>query len=593
MPKLTAVIPSRLNSSNGQSHDLPESHREGVFVTGEEGKVFRNDQFLLAYSGTPYFQGESSANDAINEKTARDLVSLFRRDGCGALSRLKGHFALIIFDRQNNQLLAATDRAGVHRLYWHKTEQGNLVISTSLREVRSRCHQGNELSHQAIYSYIYFHMVPTPLSIHPEINKLPPATALTGSPQEVSLQTYWKPPFETRSSAHIDELADQLLQLIEDSTRRSLSESCKNGAFLSGGLDSSTIAGMFAKIAPQQAPTFSIGFNAKAYDETPFARITASHFQTQHNEYFVTPDDVLDSLPNIVKSMDEPFGNSSALPAYYCARLAVDNGITNLLAGDGGDELFAGNKRYATQRKYSYFNAIPPGLRNKLVTPLISTLPDAIPYAGKAKRYATQANIPLPARLQIYNFLNRHPASEIFSSDFLTSVDDSLPQKLQNGIFQQPEQASELDRMLFLDWHITLADNDLRKVSQMCELAGVNVAYPLLSDELIDFSCLIPDDMKLKGQKLRYFYKYAMRNFLPAQTLSKTKHGFGLPFGVWLREYKPLRELAHDTLEKLKARHYFEKGFIDKAFEMHEQQHASYYGELIWLMLVLELWLDS
>lgn len=592
MPKLTAVIPSRINSNQDHTLNLTDTSTPGVKCFSEGGQVFKKDQFIVAFVGTPCFINDSSKKP-IDESSVNDIVGLYKRYGSTLLSHISGHFAFVIIDLENNHFLAATDRMGVHRIYWYRSENDDLILSTALREVKALGPKSGDISLQAVYSYMYFHMVPTPLSIQPEIKKLPPAQVLFGSSNLVTVEPYWLPPFETTSSSDIDELADELLRTVEHSTQNALDATGNNGAFLSGGLDSSTVAGMFAKVAPKQAQTFSIGFNAKAYDETPFARITANHYQTSHNEYFVTPEDVLESLPLIVESMDEPFGNSSAIPAYYCAKLAAEKGITNLLAGDGGDELFAGNKRYATQKKYDYYRAIPSALRNKLFTPLISALPEGIPYSGKAKRYAAQADIPLPKRLQIYNFLNRHPASEIFSSDFLSSVDAELPDELQRQVYNQPEQASELNRMLYLDWQFTLADNDLRKVSQMCDLAGVNVTYPLLSDELINFSCRIPDDMKLKGQQLRYFYKYAMRDFLPPQTLSKSKHGFGLPFGVWLREYQPLKELAHDSLEKLKSRHYFEKGFIDKAFRMHEQQHASYYGELIWLMLVLELWLDS
>jgi len=611
MPKLTAVIPPSINRNS--FHPIKESVAQtcsrgdtsaplhipyNVTISAEGGQVFQKGQLIIATIGAPYLSAKglsanSSANRHINQYTLDQVIHAYRKSESTLLSQLKGHFALVIIDLANNRCLAASDRIGVYRLYWHKSAEGNLVLSTSLREIKSICNLSNDISHQALYSYMYFHMVPTPLSIHPEIHKLPPGQALSFTPKSLKIEPFWQPEFKSDSSNNIDELAVQLLQQIEDSTQRALAPGGSNGAFLSGGLDSSTVAGMFSKIAPQQASTYSIGFNAKAYDETPFARLTANHYQTRHNEYFVTPEDVLDSLPTIVQSMDEPFGNSSVIPTYYCAKLAAEQGITNLLAGDGGDELFAGNTRYATQKIYNYYLTAPKTLREKLLSPAIFALPDSFPYAGKAKRYIAQADITLPKRLQIYNFLNRHPGDEIFSADFLASIDPSIPDGLQQQVYDRPKDASELNRMLFLDWQFTLADNDLRKVSQMCELAGVNVSYPLLSDELIDFSCQIPDKLKLKGQKLRYFYKYAMRDFLPPQTLTKSKHGFGLPFGVWLREYQPLREMAYETLQKLKSRHYFQKDFIDKAFKMHDEQHASYYGELIWLMMVLELWLDS
>jgi asparagine synthase (glutamine-hydrolysing) len=147
--------------------------------------------------------------------------------------------------------------------------------------------------------------------------------------------------------------------------------------------------------------------------------------------------------------------------------------------------------------------------------------------------------------------------------------------------------------MLYLDWQITLADNDLRKVSHMCALAGVDVTYPMLDDELVELSCRIPSNLKIKGSNLRHFFKLALRDWLPGETISKSKQGFGLPFGVWMKTYAPLRELAYDNLLRLKKREFIRPEFIDKAIEMHQSGHAAYYGELVWILTVLELWMDG
>ena len=147
--------------------------------------------------------------------------------------------------------------------------------------------------------------------------------------------------------------------------------------------------------------------------------------------------------------------------------------------------------------------------------------------------------------------------------------------------------------MLYLDWQITLADNDLRKVSHMCSLAGVDVAYPMLDDELVEFSCTVPSEWKIKDKDLRHFYKESLKGWLPRETIEKTKQGFGLPFGVWMRTYRPLREMAYDNLLKLKSRGLIRPAFIDKAMEMHQSQHAAYYGELVWILTVFELWMQG
>jgi asparagine synthase (glutamine-hydrolysing) len=220
-------------------------------------------------------------------------------------------------------------------------------------------------------------------------------------------------------------------------------------------------------------------------------------------------------------------------------------------------------------------------------------MPTALPLISKANSYIAQANTPLPDRMQSYNFLHRHAAAEIFSDEFLQSVDESYPLNLLRSIYHRPESGSQLNRMLYLDWQITLADNDLRKVTQTCGLAGIDVVYPMLDDDLVEFSCNVPTHWKIQGNNLRHFYKEAFKGWLPKETIEKTKQGFGLPFGVWMRTYQPLREMAYDNLLKLKEREFIRPEFIDKAIEMHQSQHASYYGELVWILTVFELWMQG
>jgi asparagine synthase (glutamine-hydrolysing) len=335
-----------------------------------------------------------------------------------------------------------------------------------------------------------------------------------------------------------------------------------------------------------------MGFPVEGYNEIEYANIAVKQFNTRQHEYYVTPEDTVNAVPMIAQYYDEPFGNSSALAAYYCAKLAKENGVSRLMAGDGGDEIFAGNERYAKQMLFEHYHRLP-GFAKSAVEAGLNFLPEALAKTKlpfKAKRYIDQANAAMPDRLQDYNFLHRHDVKDIFSTDFLGKIDTSEPLKLLQDCYQRPEQASTLNRMLYMDWKSTLHDNDLVKVNRMCELADVEVCYPLLDQRIVDLSCRIPSDIKLNGQKLRWFYKQAMTDFLPEQIINKPKHGFGLPFGIWLKDHQPLKELAYDAIHALKKRDYFQPKFLDHAIEMHQSIHAAYYGELIWILMMLELW---
>jgi asparagine synthase (glutamine-hydrolysing) len=338
-----------------------------------------------------------------------------------------------------------------------------------------------------------------------------------------------------------------------------------------------------------------MGFDAAGYDEMEFARIASRHFKTMPLEYYVTPDDVLSTLPEIAAAFPEPFGNSSAAAVYHCARIAREHGIDLLLAGDGGDELFGGNERYAKQLVFERYSRVPRPVRSALLEPLVNAagrVTRAFPI-GKAVSYIEQANVPLPDRLQTYNFLHRHGPSEVFAHEFLEQMDASRPLRLLRDEYGLPDTRDAVNRMLFVDWKFTLHDNDLVKVNAMCQLAGVEVAYPMLDQSIVDFSLRLPASWKVRNGQLRWFYKRAMRDFLPRQIVTKTKHGFGLPFGVWTRTHEGLRRLSEDALGSLAERGYFRPKFLREALRLHRDGHASYYGELVWILMVLELWLQA
>src|SRR5690606_12461662 len=203
--------------------------------------------------------------------------------------------------------------------------------------------------------------------------------------------------------------------LTEQAVARETDDVRPTGAFLSGGTDSSTVSGMLGKVSGKPAETFSIGFDAQGFDELDYARITSRHFGTNPHEYYVTADDVVEAMPLIAAAYDEPFGNASAAPTYFCARMAREHGIEVVLAGDGGDEFFGGNERYAKQGVFEHYGRVP-GIFRKLMEPVLMNFPlgESIMPVRKARSYIQQARVPLPDRMETYNFLHRSPLAEIF-----------------------------------------------------------------------------------------------------------------------------------------------------------------------------------
>jgi asparagine synthase (glutamine-hydrolysing) len=448
-----------------------------------------------------------------------------------------------------------------------------------------------ELDPQAVFDYLYFHAIPSPRTVFSGVQRLPPGHCAIMQNGSLRVLPYWKPQFAPQQTGvSFDRLKAEFRDILAQSVTRQL-DGGKAACFLSGGTDSSTVAGMLAQTLGKGPASYSIGFEAEGYDEMAFARIASKHFGCEHHEYYVTPDDLVRSIPDVAAFYDQPFGNSSAVPAYYCARMAQADGVTRILAGDGGDELFGGNKRYATQRVFGVYDATPPWVRGALEPLIANSLAASIPVLRKGSSYVKQARVPLPDRLQTYNLLQRLGIDDVLTPSFLSGVNRLAPQQQQREVWQQSHGAHPLDRQLAFDWRYTLAENDLPKVCGTTQLAAIEVAFPMLDKQLVDFSLRLPTHYKLKGLKLRWFFKEALRGFLPDEIIVKKKQGFGLPFGVWALRHAGLGALARDALGTLSTRDIVQPAFIKDLLDHKLAEHPGYYGEMVWILMMLEHWM--
>lgn len=558
-----------------------------VAVAGARANVFQEDGRLVAVWGHARFADGELAALAHRHGAARALAQGYMDRGAKVLPDLTGHFALAILGGRGREAVLAVDRMGTHPLCYCVTA-GALVFGSRLDAISAFPGSTVDVNPQAIYDYVHFHMVPGPHTIHAGRHRLLPGSFLTWRNGELEARPYWEMRYVEDENRPRSELKRDFLAVLRDGVREAAQDG-EVGTFLSGGTDSSTIAGFLAEVTGNPARTYSIGFEAQGYDEMGYARIAARHFATKHHEYYVTPADVVSAIPRIAEVYDQPFGNSSAVPTYFCAKLARDDGVDVLLGGDGGDELFGGNERYAKQYLYSLYSDLPRTLRKGMIEPL-AFLPPEIGIVGKIQRYIRNASLPMPARYDNYNLLERLGARNMFTAEFLATVDVQRPRMMLDQAYVGAHAHSLINRMLALDLRFTLADNDLPKVTRACELAGVAVRFPMLDDAVVSFSANLPPRLKLRGTRLRYFFKESLREFLPEAIISKSKHGFGLPFGPWLQTHPPLRQLALDSLADLKKRGIVRPAFIDELTSAYVHSHAGYYGTMVWVLMMLEQW---
>jgi len=481
-----------------------------------------------------------------------------------------------------------TDRFSVWPLCW---SQNGSRLAFSDRADSVPIHGSRDLDPQALYNYVYFHFIPAPQTAFLGVQRLEPATRLRFDGSTIDTRPTWRPNFLARRADSIDELAIQFRDAIGRSV---VSEAADGsvGCFLSGGTDSSTVAGTLKQLTGS-ARTFSIGFDQAGYDEMSYARIAAHHFGTDHTEHYVDPAQLVAAIPKVATAYDQPFGNSSAVPAYICARLAHERGVTKLLAGDGGDELFGGNSRYAKQKLFEAWASLPGPMRRALSPFVVNPFMRAVPVLRKATSYVEQANIALPGRLESYNLLQHFGARNVFTDAFLEMVDPDAPRSLQQAVYSREERAPFIDRMLAYDWHFTLADNDLPKVIGTARLAGVSVGFPLLSDALVDLSLRLGPSDKVRGLRLRHFFKESLTGLLPPEIIAKKKHGFGLPVGIWLVNDPPFRALASTAVNELVHRGMLRTTFVEDLFSCRLKEHAGYYGEMIWVLMMAALWFQA
>ena len=543
---------------------------------------------LCAMIGSPRFDGDEAASAAQKFGPAAGVLSAWRSHGVNAVSQVHGAYAVVIVDASRKSVFLAVDRFAIQTLCYCLDGE-KLSFSDRADCVEGR---GNELDPQAIFDYLFFHMIPAPRTIFRKVRRLPAAHGLLIDENGAQEIRHWLLQFDEQRREQFPVARDTFRKLIRDGVAAEISGHKRAGCFLSGGTDSSTVAGMICQVTGVPAASYSIGFEAEGYDEMEYARLAARHFGCEHHEYYVTSADLVASIPAVAQHFDQPFGNSSALPAYYCARMAKADGCTKLLAGDGGDELFGGNSRYATQRVFEFYQAVPQAIR-RMVDPICvdDSLLRRIPGLREATGYVRHSRIAMPDRLQTFNLIMQLNPATVLTADFLAQIDLAEPSAHMRGTWNECKAGSLINRMLAYDWRYTLADSDLPKVRGAASMAGIEVGYPLLGDRLTDFSMSLPPDWKLRRFKLRWFFKEALRGFLPDEILTKKKQGFGLPFGVWATRNPELKLLAEESLLSLAERGIVRADFVQRLFSEHLPEHPGYYGEMVWILMMLEQWI--
>lgn len=530
-----------------------------------------------------------------NRTPAAYIARLYELDGDHFATELRGWFSIILYDPKEKGIKFWTDHFGIRRLVYRKSPRG-FGVASDLRLLNGFFDEVPEIDPAAIIQYMQYTCIPAPRTIYKDTMRLEPGHR-HDSRSNSGPRPYWDMRYGEIGQRGLNAWEEQTYAAIEAAVGRAAKtadDSERLGCFLSGGTDSSCVSGLVGRHTGAPPSTVSIGFEHPRFNEIEYARLAARWFRADHHEYMVTAADTLNLMQQACEVYDEPFGNASIIPAYYCARTGAGIGISHMLAGDGGDELFGGNQRYASDRIFQRYHLIPGMIRRRVLEPMIEGVNGVLPIgpARLLQRYVKRATIPVPDRYFSYDFVSSVNREDLLTQSFRRELNGFDPLQTARGHFRRAGAASDLNRWLYLDIKITITDNDIRKVTAMSDLAGVCPRYPFLDPMLAEFSGTIPSSLKVRGTRLRYLFKKAMRRILPPEILAKKKHGFGLPFSIWLGEDPALREFTFDTLGSSAARQrgYFRTDLLEWLWSLYQKESRIYYGDVFWIFLMLELW---
>ena len=519
------------------------------------------------------------------------IVHAYEEYGADCPRHLRGMFAFAIWDERKRELFVARDRVGKKPLLYAKTRDA-FIFGSEFSALLLHPSVGREIDRGAIHDYLSFMCVPAPLTAYKDIRKLEPGHSLTLSASgEIKTERYWQPDFNNKLDISEEEAGERALELLREAVRVRLMSEVPLGAFLSGGIDSSTVVALMAEESSAPVKTFSIGFEEQDFSELHHARRVAERVGAEHHEFIVRPD-AMEVLPTLVEHYGEPYADSSAIPTYYVSRETRKH-VTVALNGDGGDECFAGYERYAAMRLSERYRRLPSALREGVIRQAVGLLPSSELKRGRVrslKRFLRAASLPPVERyLQWVSVLNPEAKASLYSEEFARETEGRDVRRWLAPWFARANGAGVVDASLLTDTMTYLPNDLLVKVDIASMAVSLEARSPFLDHHVIEFAASLPERLKLRGLTTKYLLKKTLTKLLPPENLKRGKMGFGVPVGHWFRG--EMQGFLRENLlsEKSARRGLFRPDAVRRMVEQHTRGERDYTHQL-WTLLMLELW---
>lgn len=558
-------------------------------ATGQQPIHNEDSTVWVVFNGEIYNYGElradlgSRGHRFYTNSDTETIVHAYEEWGQAGFARLRGMFAIALWDSREGALLLARDRVGIKPLHYAAAGE-RLYFASEIKSILAAGDVRPTIDFAALDHYLAFLYTPRAGSIFEGVHKLPPGHVLRWRGATLEISRYWQLPAEERQPVSEEEAVDGLRQVLRDAVRSHLMSEVPLGAFLSGGVDSSVVVGLMSEASSQPVRTFSIGFDDPRYDELDHARVVARQFGTDHHEFVVKPD-ALAIIDDLIGHFDEPFGDSSAIPTWYVSEIARRH-VTVVLSGDGGDELFGGYERYSPHPRIAAFDRwAPPASRTvaSIVWPLL-------PHGVTGKNFLRRAARDKRGRyLDQIGYFQGDERRALLSGDVLRALGNADAEAHLGRHFTRFGGLSWDAQMMHFDFETYLPEDILTKVDRMSMAHSIESRVPLLDNRVVEFAATLPASLKIKNGRKKHILKEAAATLLPAEILNRRKQGFAVPVGGWFRG--DLREFFSDVLSSRAARErgYFNYRFIDRIIREHMTGRRDHTLRL-WALVVFELW---
>lgn len=561
-------------------------------VTGDQPMSSDDGSIVLIFNGEIYnfreLRRELEARGAAFRTTSDTEVILraYEAWGVDCLPRLRGMFTIAVWDRTRRRLFLARDRVGIKPLVY-AWDGRRLLFASEIKALLEDPKLPRELDWEALRDLLTLHYIPSPRTIFRSIRKLPPASylLLDLDRPEPEIRRYWDLRFEPDDRPSEADWLEGLRWHLSDAVRSHLVSDVPIGAFLSGGVDSSTVVALMARATEGRVRTFSIGFDDSDFDELEHARAVAQRYETQHFEYVVKPN-ALDTLPRLAWQFDEPFADSSALPTYYVSKITREH-VTVALSGDGGDENFLGYTRYArAQRLHERLDAFPA----VLARPLLRLAARLLPPGARGQGYLDLLGAPPVDRyFKLMAYQRSDTLRSLLSPGAREHVEPVVTPDLFRRLAAEGRTRDYASTLQYLDIHCYLPEDILTKVDRTSMAVSLEARVPLLDHVLMEYVATMPTALKFRDGGGKIILKRAMAADLPAGILNRRKMGFGLPIASWFR--RELTDYVRDVLDGRRTR---QRGLVDpgavSALLDEHQSGGRDRSSQIWALLALEEW---